>query len=232
MDQLRIIGTTYTSLKTPKRWWFGGISESYWADFKRECQILKKCVWSLESGGAYLVKSLVNHLKFLPPLGKGLEKALWKTKGPCRVNITIWSMIFGALNCSEILQAKLPKHTLSPLICHLCLSAVETQQHLFFECNYAVNCWQKNFRIYSTDWVFSNSFQDNIVQLLTKPSLKSGPKLMWINAVKALFLEIWFERNQQIFQEKSTSWQDRFELAKLNASSWCSISKFSEDYSV
>ena len=153
------------------------------------------------------------------------------TKSPRRVNITIWIMIFGALNCSEVLQRKLQTHSLSPTICHFCLSASKTQQHIFFECSYAFNCWQKLFKTFGISWVFGNSFRDNILQLLTGPLLKSGPRLIWFNVVKALLSNLWFERNQQIFNDRATLWQDR-ESARLNASSWCSISKFFEEYLV
>ena len=62
-----------------------------------------KRLWSLKSGGVFWVKSLVSHLKISSPLEKRLEKAIWKTKSPRRVNIFIWILLFGALNCSEIL---------------------------------------------------------------------------------------------------------------------------------
>lgn len=62
-----------------------------------------KRVWRLEPRGTYPVKYLANHLKFSSPLEKGLEKALRKTKSPRKVNITIWSIIFGTFNYSEML---------------------------------------------------------------------------------------------------------------------------------
>ena len=55
--------------------------------------------------------------------------------------------------------------------------------------------------------------------------------LVWANVVKALLAEIWFERNQRVFHEKSSTWMERYDSARLNTSSWCSLSKFFQDYS-
>lgn len=71
-------------------------------------------------------------------IDKAVFQKLWKTNSPKRVNILIWAMIFGLLNCSSTLQRKLPAHYLSPTICPLCMEANEDLQHLFFVCKYAM----------------------------------------------------------------------------------------------
>ena len=43
---------------------------------------------------------------------------------------------------------------------------------------------------------------------------------------------LWFERNQRVFHNKASPWSVRFEIARLNASSWCSLSKTFEDFSI
>ena len=52
--------------------------------------------------------------------------------------------------------------------------------------------------------MFGNSSSDNVLQILIGPSLKKGPKTLLHNAVKALLVEIWFERNQRVFHDKAT----------------------------
>lgn len=94
------------------------------------CDRPDRRVWTLEDNGAFSVKSLVNHLSFSSLLDKQVERALWKSKSPRRVNITVWIMIFGLLNCGSVMQKKLPAHMLSPLACPLCLLAFEDLQHL------------------------------------------------------------------------------------------------------
>lgn len=103
--------------------------------------------WSLDSRETFIVKSLVNHLKSSYPIER-IGKGYLKTKSPRRVKITIWIMIFGHLNCSEILQRKIPSQCLSPTVCHFCLVASETRQHIFFDCPYANKCWQELLKIF------------------------------------------------------------------------------------
>lgn len=122
-----------------------------------------KRIWSLEASGAFSVKSLVTHLSLASPLDKHLEKALWRSKCPRRANITVWTMLFGYLNCSSVMQRKLPSCCLSPYICTLCMADKEDLQHLFFDCSYAGNCWQRLFACFNLRWAFGNVFRDNIL---------------------------------------------------------------------
>lgn len=139
-------------------------------------------------------------------------------------------MLFGSLNCVAVLQRKLPFHCLSPHICPLCLK--EELQHLFFECSYASKCWHWLFGFFNVCWVFGGEFSSNLLQIVVGPALKKKPQLLWSNAVKALLSKLWFERNQQVFHDKASSWLDHFEFARLNASSWCTLSRAFDEYSI
>lgn len=189
-------------------------------------------VWSPEANGNFLVKSLVTHLQPASPFEGRLQQALWKTKSPKRVNITSWIMLFGQLNCSSVLQKKLPLDTLSPSICPRCKPNEEELQHLFFECRYAEKCWFSLFDCFKVNWVVGKNFRDNVLQLLMGPKFKKKSKLLCPNVVKALLTNLWFERNQRVFHDKETPWIRCLESARLNASSWCSLSKAFVDYSI
>lgn len=134
-------------------------------------------------------------------IDKLLLKALWKSKSPSRVNILLWIMVYGTLNCSTILQRKLP-----PSVCHLCLAGNEDLQHIFFYCAFAKCCWWKLFSIFNLVWAFNEDFKSNVISILIGPALKESPDLTWINVVKAVIAEIWFERNQRVFHNNSFSW--------------------------
>lgn len=71
-----------------------------------------------------------------------------------------------------------------------------------------------------------------MLQILVGPAFEKDPKLLWSNAVKVMLVEIWFERNQQVFNDKASPWFVRFEIAQLNASSWCTLSRTFEDFSM
>lgn len=84
-------------------------------------------VWTLLKN---MVKSLSKHSAASEVTDKAVYKGLWKSNSPKRVNILIWVMVFRTLNCSSVLQRKLPSHYLSPSICPLCPVASE-DLHLF-----------------------------------------------------------------------------------------------------
>ena len=50
--------------------------------------------------------------------------------------------------------------------------------------------------------------------------------------VKALLADLWFERKQRTFHDKEMRWIDHFESAASNTSTWCSVNKEFEAYSI
>ena len=49
--------------------------------------------------------------------------------------------------------------------------------------------------------------------------LEETSPLLWLNTVKSLVAEIWFERNQRVFMVNPLNGWDCFEVAHKNASS-------------
>lgn len=122
--------------------------------------------WPLEPLGIHQVNPLSNHLNCSPSTYKLIYAALWKSKSPRKINIPIWIMINGSLNTSQILQKKLPKKSLLPSVCPLCLEDGECLK-----------------------WVFTNCFRDNVLQTVVRPSMSLNAYLLWISAVKGLSYE-------------------------------------------
>ena len=130
------------------------------------------------------------------------------------------------LNYTSVLQRKLPSHALSSHICPLCLDDQEDIQHLLFDYVYATNCWFRLPQTFNICWVFDRDFKKNVVQIIAGPALKKKTaSLLWVNVVKALLVEFQFERNQGVFLDKPLTRMDHFESTRLNAISWCSLSK-------
>ena len=75
---------------------------------------------------------------------------------------------------------------------------------------------------------FFAMFLRSVAQIVICPRVNSHQ--LRIYTVKVVLSEIWFERNQCIFQDKSLQWFDHFEIARVKASSWCSLSKNYSDY--
>ena len=133
---------------------------------------------------------------------------------PRRVSILVWIMLFGLLNCSLVMQRKLPNSCLLPSIFPLCLLNEEDLHHLFFSCPYSAKCWGSLFSLFEVSWVFNRTFSPNVRQIILGPLMKKGPRLLWTNLAKSLFAEIWFER---VFHDKFMSWSDRMHIAKRKA---------------
>ena len=78
----------------------------------QRASFLDRRFWYLGTSGSFSVKSLVKHLSTSSPLDISLYKRLWQSNSPKKVNISIWIMLFGKLNCASVLQRKLPSHVL------------------------------------------------------------------------------------------------------------------------
>ena len=128
-------------------------------------------VWSLESSGHFSVKSLSKHLSPSSPLEKDYFKALRKTNSPRRINILVWIMAVGSLNCSKTIQRKLPNTCLLPSLCPLCLENSDLLIHFFIFCPFSPNCWFSIFSMLKSVRVFDGSFNANVLQLLRGPYL-------------------------------------------------------------
>ena len=128
--------------------------------------------WSLETSGSFSVKSLVKHLSTSSTLESSLYKRLWKSNSPKRINISIWIMLFGNLNCASVLQRKNSSHALSPHACPLCVNNMESIQHLLFDCVFASKCWFHLLQAFNFCWVFDHVLKNNVSQILAGPNLK------------------------------------------------------------
>ena len=81
--------------------------------------------------------------------------------------------------------------------------------------------------------LIDQDFKNNVTEILVDPALKKKTtELLWVNAVKALLVEIRFERNQRVFHDKPSTWMERYDSVRLSAPSWCSLSKYFQDYSL
>lgn len=120
----------------------------------------------------------------------------------------------------------------SQLLIWACTEILEPNNNDEYYSPYAANCWWLLFSYFKVNWVFGDAFGENVCQILSGPALKEGPRLIWVNTVKALPAEIWFKQNQRVFHDKKLKWMDWFEAARLNASSWCILSKTFEDFSI
>lgn len=160
-------------------------------------------IWALGPSGGYSVKSLAKLLAASEAIEKEFFEGLSKTNSPKRINILVWAMIFGSLNCSSILSMEVISHYLSSSICPLCQAPSEYLRHLFFYCCFSMACWRKLFSTFHIQWVFEGPwifsgiwriFQGKCYTNLGGGGggavIKPQTTLLWFNEVKALLAEI------------------------------------------
>ncbi|KAG2310995.1 hypothetical protein Bca52824_022552 [Brassica carinata] len=98
--------------------------------------------WHYNEDGIYTVKSgywLGTHLPTNVPLNptygnKELKQKIWKTKTPTKLKHFLWRLLSKCLATSNNLKRR---HIVSEDQCRRCCSAVETEEHIFFDCPYA-----------------------------------------------------------------------------------------------
>ena len=85
-------------------------------------------------------------------------------------------------------------------------------------------CCNRFFSIFNIIWVFDGSLCSLVLQLLEGPLLLKKPRLLWLNLLKAILSELWFERNQRIFHDKEKPSSEVLS-AERNAAALVSLNK-------
>ena len=124
---------------------------------------------------------------------KGWSK-IWSLKIPHRMRIFIWRFCRNNISVRYLIRGK---GITVPISCPMCIRDVEHLLHLFFDCNFAQECWQ--FMGLSFDMREVENASD---WLLEKLASESDEKLIKIAEV---LYGIWFARNKKSFEERTLS---------------------------
>ena len=180
--------------------------------------------------GLFTDRSLVTHLSLASLIDVSLYRGLRKTKCPTRVNIFVWIMLQVNLDCASPLQKSI-LFIANLLICAIYVVWIKNTFSTFFRVSLCSKLLVWLLQIFNFRWVYDGSLSGNVLQILSGPDLMKTSSILWCNAVKALLVEIWLERNPCVFHNTTSVWYDRFDYAHLNASSWCSMVKGFQDQS-
>lgn len=155
-----------------------------------------KLIWGPAPNGNFSIKSAYNlqlQDEQSHPKAPFLKK-MWSLTLPPKVKLFSWLLIRKRLQVRSHLYKFLPN--INPE-CPLCKNHMETINHLFFECQFAVNIWRCTY-------FFPNYIQQNFdgiewMALLPHTKAADGPNAL----SKALLLcwQIWEARNNCIFKD-------------------------------
>jgi hypothetical protein len=121
---------------------------------------------------------------------------IWKSKALPKLKVLCWLLMMDRLNMRELMLRKNWNLDSGP-DCALCLRAdLETRDHLFFGCDFALQCWE----FLDIQWGLSNTFTGDFVAAKTA---FTGPCFMEVFACAAW--NIWRIRNDFIFKNLPVS---------------------------
>jgi hypothetical protein len=121
---------------------------------------------------------------------------IWNSKALSKLKVFAWLLFLDRLNTRDIMQRK-HWHLESGFNCELCRTNVlETVQHLFFECEFARQCWE----FVNVNWDASVQLSQNY---MTAKAAFNGP--CFFDVFACATWNIWKIRNDLIFNHTPIS---------------------------
>lgn len=179
-------------------------------------------VWALDKSGSFSVKSLSFELakasanQAQPPAFNW--KRIWKGLIPPRVEIFTWLAVMGRINT----RSKLASINVIPQeesICILCNAQSETPNHLLLHCIFSYKLWSWWLELWGMSWVFPSNLKDALEQWMIFGNASFFKKI-WLAIFSIIIWSIWKERNDRIFNSRSSSINQIIDLILLRLSWW------------
>ncbi|CAN1302005.1 Putative ribonuclease H protein At1g65750 [Linum perenne] len=159
-------------------------------------------IWDFTKNGQYTVSSgyrvvmenLVNRSQFNKA---GNWRAIWDAKVPPRIKVMLWRLARSVLPTRHALYAR---GTPINDECGICNSMFESEWHLFLNCGFAKSCWTVVGLRDDVERLCSeaDSFKDWLLTAVsTLPEFK-------LQTLAATLSGIWQERNQRVWEAKTT----------------------------
>jgi len=128
------------------------------------------------------------------PLSPKWTNITWTRISIPRHSLTVWMFMHQRLPILE----RQGKHTQLPSVeCSMCQQSSETQDHLFFECSYAKNIWEKFLNDWHVD--IERTGLEVFVNSLTKLKMPRRLKALFYAMTNAVIYNIWLVRNRKLY---------------------------------
>ena len=156
-----------------------------------------KLVWKHSNNGEITLKEAYCFKKSRAPK-LPWAKIIWFVDFPPSNSLLVWRFMHGKLSTDENLDTR---GCQLPSMCSLCCNALETSNHLFVECSYALHLWS---------WFASTV--NRTVNVQTKEKIWNGTwnpqcKTVLTATIINILNAIRFARNQNRFQNKAIHWK-------------------------
>ncbi|XP_074322969.1 uncharacterized protein LOC141659929 [Apium graveolens] len=175
---------------------------------------MDRLVWTASNDGYYSAKSgyyywqSMNDTISQEHQLNGWNK-LWRLSLPHKVKIFLWRFCKNTIPVRDLLRHKGVE---VPSLCHVCSLDVEHMLHVFFDCNFASQCWQEIGLVFDMMEIESaSSWMLNNLETNTHESLVTITNVLW---------GIWFGRNKKLWEGKYLSPSAVVELNARQITEW------------
>ena len=174
------------------------------------------CIWEISEDGNFSVGSTRRHIDdyYLPSMEPSTR---WHKVLPRKVNVFIWRLILDRL--PHRLNLSLRGMEIQDIACPICACNVESNDHIFFSCDMAVQVWHR-VRVWCDGVVPQLVSLSHLSEWLINWSVSNDKRDRMYVISATLLWTIWRYRNNIVFNSQSMRKSDIFDCIRLFSFSW------------
>lgn len=162
-------------------------------------EVNDRMVWVNSSDGKYTAKNAY-HFWYDSHFGTDVAmqgtgwKNIWRLRLPHKIKVFVWRFCRNAIPVRRRLSLKGIR---VPIICPMCTVDIEHMAHLFYDCRFAVGCW--NYVGLTYDWSQVEVASEWLIQKLSSATTEEKIKIcitLW---------GIWYWRNKKVWDGKTVT---------------------------
>ncbi|XP_072064218.1 uncharacterized protein [Arachis hypogaea] len=151
--------------------------------------------WANSADGVFSLKSAYNSLQNDPGIQNHIFKLIWRWKGPERIRYFLWLVAHDAILTNA---ERIRRHMSQNAACPICQHRDETTMHVLHDCYFARATWN----LLQPGNHIADFFNLNHMDWLIKNLSISGD---WAVRFGAMLSSLWYARNKQVFEGKSSN---------------------------
>ncbi|XP_016164367.1 uncharacterized protein LOC107606873 [Arachis ipaensis] len=186
-------------------------------------EVQDRVVWKFDKEGVYTTNSFVQVLQEATLDEKILRykftKEIWKGLVPPRVELYSWFALIGRINTKDRLS-KLGILGPHDNLCVLCKKAVESVHHLLVACEFSWQVWCRWISEFGQEWTAPGTLKDHFESWRSMP-IRQEVRKFWLVGFFSVIWNIWLQRNDVIFRNKTVGVVECVTQSFLSAVEWC-----------
>lgn len=190
-----------------------------------------KLIWKWSLDGMFSVKSAYGQWETMMHQNNTLLGSIWKNLAPLKVEIFAWKAIKGKILTRSVLLTRNVLTGIHLGLCPLCLSHLETPNHLMLHCRFSWTIWSLIIKWWKLHWVSPFSVEELALWWLDN-RFRNLEKHLWEICFYAVLWSIWLARNDIAFNNAVIEAEEVGELVKTRVAMWVKVKFNLKLYSV